>query len=183
VIEHVAQLAMKGTKIGFEVETEEKKTLIEMDPEVLKQILLNLFLNAVQAMEQVERPLLKVRLRRIKSKKAFNLGSLPLLKVWEGWRHEKTSSSTDYLEIEVKDNGPGIDLETQRRLFVPFFTTKSKGTGLGLAICRRLMESVGGTINVRSKEGFGTTFVLHLPMDRQLIGDRFEKNPIKEETA
>jgi len=183
VIEHVAQLAIKGTKIGFEVETEEKKTLIEMDPEVLKQVLLNLFLNAVQAMEQLERPVLKVRLKRIKSKKAFNLESLPLFKVWEGWRHEKIGASTDYLEIEVKDNGPGIELETQRRLFVPFFTTKSKGTGLGLAICRRLMESSGGTINVRSKEGFGTTFVLHLPMKRKLSENRLEEIRIKEDTA
>jgi len=166
VIEHTSQLALKGTKVAFEVETEEKSPLIEVDPEALKQILLNLFLNSVQAMELTERPYLKVRVKRIKGKRFFSLDSLPLSKVWEGWRTENIRSPEEFLEIEVKDNGPGIDMETQRRLFVPFFTTKVKGSGLGLAICRRLVESMGGTIQVKSREGHGTSFILHLPIKR-----------------
>ncbi len=180
VIDHTAQMALKGSKVAFEIETEEKNPHIEADPEVLKQILLNLFLNSVQAMETTERPMLKVRLKRMKNKRAFLLDSMPLFKVLEGWKTENISSPLEHIEIEVKDNGPGIDSETQKRLFVPFFTTKNKGTGLGLAICRRLVESMGGTINVRSKVGVGTTFVLHLPIKRPQTTKPVEEDGLPE---
>ncbi|MCX6102525.1 MAG: ATP-binding protein [Proteobacteria bacterium] len=182
VIDHTAQLALKGSRVSFEVETEEKNPLIEVDAEVLKQILLNLFLNAIQATESMERPSLKVKIRRIKGKRLFSLESLPLFKVWEGWRTENINSHEEHLEIEVKDNGPGIDAETQRRLFIPFFTTKTKGSGLGLAICRRLVESMNGTIQVKSKVGMGTSFVLHLPTKRRVIEKRTEFTKVTERT-
>lgn len=180
VIDHTAQMVLSGSRVQLEIETEEKSPEIEVDPEILKQILLNLFLNSVQAMEATEKPSLKVRLRRIKSKRFFALESLPLYKVWEGWKTENLISPEEYLEIEVKDNGPGIDSETQKRLFVPFFTTKAKGSGLGLAICRRLTESLGGTIQVKSKVGFGTTFVLHLPLRRTVQESRFQLGTVRE---
>lgn len=182
VIEHTAALVLKGTKVSFEVETEEKSPQFEGDPEVLKQILLNLMLNSVQAMEQTERPHIKIRLRKLKNKRSFLLESLPLFKVLEGWRPELISYPTEHLEIEVKDNGPGIDSETQRRMFTPFFTTKSKGTGLGLAICQRLAESMGGTINVKSTVGSGTTFVIHLPIKRHQGTSRPTEQMMAERT-
>lgn len=180
VVDHTAQMVLTGTRVHLELETDEKSPEIEVDPEVLKQILLNLFLNSVQAMESVERPSLKVKIKRIKSKRFFALDSLPLYKVWEGWKTENLISPEEHVEIEVKDNGPGIDPETQKRLFVPFFTTKTKGSGLGLAICRRLTESMGGTIQVRSKVGFGTTFILHLPITRRNTVSRVDKSSFQE---
>jgi C4-dicarboxylate-specific signal transduction histidine kinase len=67
--------------------------------------------------------------------------------------------------VEVEDNGAGISPEVMQRIFDPFFTTKpvGVGTGLGLAICHTIVQSMGGTIEVRSTLGRGTVFVLSLP--------------------
>lgn len=69
-----------------------------------------------------------------------------------------------WLGITVSDTGPGIPLEVQRRIFEPFFTTKTRGTGLGLAVARRVIEEHGGTIQVASELGMGTTFTIQLPL-------------------
>ncbi|MDY3561909.1 ATP-binding protein [Gemmata sp. JC673] len=68
-----------------------------------------------------------------------------------------------FVLLEVTDTGTGIDAETQRRMFDPYFTTKSKGTGLGLAIVRRIVDRVGGLIRVESSESKGTTFRVFFP--------------------
>jgi signal transduction histidine kinase len=65
--------------------------------------------------------------------------------------------------LSVADTGVGISTEARARLFEPYFSTKSSGTGLGLAIVRRVVEAHGGTIDVESGEGRGTTFTIHLP--------------------
>ena len=67
----------------------------------------------------------------------------------------------------VKDNGPGMDQDTQARIFKPFFTSKANGTGLGLAITRKLVDAHGGTIEVTSAPGQGTEFTLHFPKQAQ----------------
>jgi len=68
---------------------------------------------------------------------------------------------------KVKDNGPGMDPETQSRIFKPFFTSKANGTGLGLAITRKLIDAHGGSIDVSSAPGQGTEFTLHFPKQAQ----------------
>jgi signal transduction histidine kinase len=67
--------------------------------------------------------------------------------------------------VEVEDNGAGIPEEMQSRIFEPFFTTKpvGQGTGLGLYLCHQIVESLGGTIAVESREGEGTTVRVQLP--------------------
>jgi signal transduction histidine kinase len=67
----------------------------------------------------------------------------------------------------VRDNGPGMDGETQARIFQPFFTSKANGTGLGLAITRKLVDAHGGSIEVTSAPGQGTEFTLHFPKQAQ----------------
>jgi signal transduction histidine kinase len=67
----------------------------------------------------------------------------------------------------VKDNGPGMDTETQARIFKPFFTSKANGTGLGLAITRKLVDAHGGSIEVTSTPGQGSEFTLHFPKQAQ----------------
>ncbi|HTO06528.1 MAG TPA: ATP-binding protein [Myxococcota bacterium] len=67
----------------------------------------------------------------------------------------------------VKDNGPGMDPDTQSRIFKPFFTSKANGTGLGLAITRKLVDAHGGSIEVTSAPGQGTEFTLHFPKQAQ----------------
>ncbi len=73
------------------------------------------------------------------------------------------------LQIQVQDNGSGIDSETQQRLFEPFYTTKVKGTGLGLAVVDSVIRAHSGSIKCDSKKGEGTLFTLLLPCINQYI--------------
>ena len=105
--------------------------------QAVQQVLVNLIINALDAMETTPSPRLVIRTTRR-----------------EGW-----------CELEVEDNGPGISPEHRQRLFEPFFTTKpvGKGTGLGLAISYSLVERQGGKISVKTEVGRGTIFTVHLP--------------------
>lgn len=105
----------------------------------LKQALLNIYLNAFQALEGHPNP--------------------------EVTCHISSDPANAYLVIAVADNGPGISRDDLRRIFDPFFTTRARGTGLGLSITRRLVEAGGGEIIVKSKKGSGTTVEIHLPLD------------------
>jgi len=67
------------------------------------------------------------------------------------------------VRIAIKDYGAGMDRKAQARLFEPFFTTKKRGTGLGLSIVRQIIDLHGGTIEVESEAGKGTTFRIELP--------------------
>ncbi|WP_415835450.1 ATP-binding protein, partial [Corallococcus soli] len=114
------------------------------DAEQLKQVLINLVQNAVQAMGN-QKGCITVR-----TEKPERFGDL-------------RSAGGEFVEVRVSDNGPGIPLDQQPHIFVPFFTTKQKGTGLGLAICQRIVKNHGGTISVQSKVGEGTAFIIRLP--------------------
>jgi PAS domain S-box-containing protein len=108
----------------------------------ISQVLLNLLVNALQALEahppKGEAPRIRVRARR----------------------------QGDDMVIEVADNGPGIDPEVRERIFDPFFTTKDvgEGTGLGLSICHNIVTGHGGRIEVDSLPGAGTCFRVTLPL-------------------
>jgi signal transduction histidine kinase len=67
--------------------------------------------------------------------------------------------------VEIIDHGEGMDAETLRRLYEPFYTTKEKGTGLGMAIARKIAELHQGELIVRSQKGQGTTATVRLPID------------------
>lgn len=112
---------------------------VDHDPNQINQVLLNLLLNAIQAMEKPGT--IHVSLRR---------------------DHE------DAL-ITVADEGKGILPENLANIFRPFFTTKGHGTGLGLSLARRIVETHGGTIRVRSEVGKGTQFEVRLPIVRSTI--------------
>jgi signal transduction histidine kinase len=190
VVEHTAALVLRDAKINLEIESEKQGLTLEADPEVLKQVLLNLFINAAQATEGIaEKPVIKVRVREIRPRKPFSfIDSLPLYKVWEGWEALKTAGPQPYIEIEVQDNGVGIQPEDMSRIFVPFFTTKPKGTGLGLPICQRLIEGMGGTIYVKANRPAGTVFTIHLPVRREpreapSEAERPDANPPRGVTA
>jgi signal transduction histidine kinase len=80
---------------------------------------------------------------------------------------EETGSggpAAEWIEIVVSDTGKGISAEAAKKIFDPFYTTKppGEGTGLGLAISLRIVEAFGGSIQVQSKEGEGSTFVIRL---------------------
>jgi len=86
----------------------------------------------------------------------------------------KRSDATDELAVEVSDSGSGMDPDVQKRIFEPLFTTKSsdQGTGLGLAIVFDIVNQHGGSIEVASEIGQGTTFTVYLPVTKQLPAAR-----------
>lgn len=110
---------------------------IRLDANILKQILLNIIMNALQAMED---------------------GGGKLLV-------ETSAAGTGAACFVITDNGPGIPPETIERIFDRYFTTKKpgEGTGLGLFVTKSLVESMGGNIAVTSRSGGGTTFTVTLP--------------------
>jgi len=129
---------------------------VSCDPEQLRQVFLNLALNALQAMPAGGELFIGTRLAR---------DEVAL------WRDSPRRS--DLVEVRFKDTGPGVTEEARDLIFVPFFTTKEKGTGLGLAICQRIVKSHGGTIGLRSAPGEGADFVIALPS----IWEGREKEP------
>jgi len=119
---------------------------IQGDPELLYRALVNLVLNAVEAMEVG--------------------GCLTLRAGWDDTGLAATARRAGYrqVRIEIEDTGGGIPLADGDRVFNPFFTTKEGGTGLGLALAHKVVEDHGGSINFRSVPGRGTTFSIVLPL-------------------
>jgi len=113
---------------------------VRADARLLRQALVNLFLNAYQAMPKSGR--LEVR------------ASVAVV------------DGRPFAEIAVQDTGPGIPQDVADKIFQPFFTTKATGTGLGLAVVRRIVEGHGGSI-VLSRLGPGAEFKLRLPLEAQ----------------
>lgn len=111
--------------------------LVPIDSDQMEQVILNILLNAVQAMPEGGE--LRVKTRYLKQ---FELA-----------------------EITIADTGQGISPQNYDRIFEPFFTTKNKGTGLGLAICSRIVENHKGFIEVNSVPGVKTEFVISLPVN------------------
>jgi len=108
---------------------------IEADSSQLQQVYLNIYLNAIDAMPDG--------------------GTITTVTRMDG---------EDHVWIEISDTGVGLSPTAIAKIFTPFFTTKTKGTGLGLAICKRLIEQHGGTIEVESWSGEGTSFVMIFPL-------------------
>lgn len=122
-----------AANIELRLVTRDPSLTITADPDYLKQVLLNLILNSIQAMPD---------------------GGLLTL--------EATTSRGKRI-LRVSDTGTGIPQESLARIFEPYFTTKANGSGLGLAIARRIVEEHGGTISVTSELGHGSRFEIVLP--------------------
>ena len=126
---------------------------VRIDIEHLRQVLINLVQNAVQAMP--------------------NGGDIYVeTRTQDGFR--PGGEARQRVQVSVRDTGPGIAPGLLPNLFVPFVTTKQQGTGLGLAISQRIVSEAGGRIDVRSREGYGTTFVVLLPATPEAPLDAFE---------
>ena len=87
---------------------------------------------------------------------------------WQRWQAMDEAGRKNYIEIKIADTGQGIPKEDLSRIFEPFYTTKGEhGNGLGLAVTWGIIDSHDGTINVESQLGKGTTFSIHLPLQKQ----------------
>ena len=121
-------------KYPMQAELATNLTEIQCDPDKLKQVVINIITNGIEAMEEA--------------------GSIVI----------KTKESSGGIEIQIRDEGVGISEEDILHIFVPFYTTRDRGSGLGLAISYKIVEAHGGELWAESIQGQGTTFFVRLPL-------------------
>ncbi|UCG85060.1 MAG: PAS domain S-box protein [Gemmatimonadota bacterium] len=131
--------------VQLSVETTDGLPTVQCDPELIRSVVMDLLSNALDAC----------------SWKDYDPGETPWVKLWVG-----RGAVDGYAQIEVSDNGPGMEEEVKAKIFTPFFSTKKqKGTGMGLAVVSRIVSSHGGTTTVESELGKGATFRVMLPVE------------------
>jgi signal transduction histidine kinase len=141
-VEHAVMLGRQQAQaksIAIELQKDPALTEIEHDSDQIHQVMLNLMLNAMQAIDKNGKIVVTLR----------------------------TEGQTAV--IEVTDNGRGIPASELPNIFRPFYTTKGEGTGLGLSLARRIVEDHQGAIDVSSEIGKGTTFAVILPLQRAAL--------------
>jgi two-component system NtrC family sensor kinase len=153
IVEHVIEMIQNQTlinKIGTQKLLQPNLPQINVDHHQIEQVLVNICMNAIEAMPQG--------------------GSLSIKSDFD--------QETGLIKIIIKDTGPGIPKENMEKIFDPFFTTKAPGagTGLGLAISHRIIYDHDGQIRVESEEGKGTQFTIELPVKYQAEGLQLRGN-------
>lgn len=139
IVHHVCELlrpeaASRGVEIRMQVAAE--LPLIQADPDRLTQALVNLVINAIQAVE--------------------GRGTIEV--------SAQVEPRTELLTLAVRDTGPGISEDKQAAIFEPFFTTKAEGTGLGLWIVQQIVTAHGGVVTASNAPQGGALFALHVPV-------------------
>ena len=132
----------KERKVALVLEPPAVDAVVKGDGEKLRQAFLNIAINSLQAMPDGG---------------TLNISTLVC---------RENDAVADICEIRFCDNGKGIDAESLTKVFEPFYTTKPDGTGLGLAITRKIIEGHGGTLQVESVVGQGTTVLIRLPVQQ-----------------
>jgi PAS domain S-box-containing protein len=146
-------LAMNLKAINLDIQLYQSQILLQADKTKISQILINLIVNARDALESVDRPILRLRTDRVEISEQSDL------------------LDGQYALIEISDNGGGISPENQKKIFEPYSTTKGqgRGTGLGLAIVREIIQDYNGRIELDSQGGRGTQFTILLPVFEQTL--------------
>lgn len=143
IVDNVLQLlSHRLDSYGVKVDVIRSKHLPEVmvDPEQIKEVLVNLIINACEEMKDGGTILIDEQIQLEKGlKSAF---------------------------ISISDNGPGVSASYAEKIFQPFFTTKDEGTGLGLSIAGRIIQEHGGSLSLSDDSGSGTTFVIQLPVKK-----------------
>lgn len=136
-------------KIKAQIQFHDSNIMVLADSNQLKQVFLNLFLNAVDAMPKGGNLTISGQLVEISDR-----GTLQ--------EHHRDKG----MEIRVQDTGHGISKENLKRIFQPFFTTKITGTGLGLSVVHDILEQHNASIKIESEEGKGATFIIQFPRQK-----------------
>ncbi len=129
--------SIQQTKPEILLKVEDDIKTINVDPDRFVQVLMNIYLNSLQAMPD------------------------------GGLLQTEVTSTDDNIKITITDTGGGMSLDTKNQLFNPYFTTKKTGTGLGMAIVLKIIEAHSGTITVSSVEGKGTEIIIQLPLNQR----------------
>jgi two-component system nitrogen regulation sensor histidine kinase NtrY len=132
-VERLMQDKLLRQGIAFSSGVEPASLEMTADPDLTEQVLINLLLNAMEALGGCEKPIIQM----------------------SSWMDERGR-----VVIQVSDNGPGIASEAREKVFIPFFTTKKEGSGIGLSFSRQVMRLHHGVIAVQSQTGKGTVFTL-----------------------
>jgi len=134
----IADLKQNGIKLIFELES--SLPPIYVDHVQIEQVLINLIRNSIDA------------LKTLPAKQQRHLAI-----------HSRLTPNNS-IQVRVKDNGPGLDIDQQQKILTPFYTTKANGMGMGLSISRSLIEAHDGSLHFNSQSGKGTTFYFILPI-------------------
>jgi signal transduction histidine kinase len=158
VLEIIQKHPSYNESIKIKMEADDTTIYASGDEEQIKQILINLMVNAMESVER-EKGDVDVRIQ----------GNVP--------------SSTDRVLLSISDNGHGMTRQVKDKIFTPFFSTKKEGTGLGLAIVKRLVDNMGGKIWVETSPHGGTTFKISLVkyFKGMNLSDNEEADKIEEE--
>jgi len=150
VVDQAIQLLqhrLESYDVFIKIQRNERLPLVQADPEQLKEVLVNIIVNACEAMGQGGSIFIY---EEIITDEQFPRGAV----------------------IRLSDNGPGIPEAIMSKILEPFFTTKEEGTGLGLSIATRIVQEHGGRLDILSKEGQGATFIITLPIKGSNHDDR-----------
>ena len=132
-IENLIRPSLSQGAIQFTASVRPDGLQLEVDPDLIEQVLLNLLSNAIEAVQESQEPAIELRAE-------LNDRSVPV--IWVG------------------DNGRGIPEDVLAKIFIPFFTTRPAGSGIGLSLSRQIMRLHGGSIRVKSEPGAQTVFTL-----------------------
>jgi two-component system, NtrC family, sensor kinase len=140
-ITHMISNKASVNGVDVQLDISDKTPLVHSDAGQLQQVLINLFNNALDAIHE---------------RHGVQGGEMVVT---------SGSDGENMVYVSVKDNGIGIGNEDQKKIFSPFYTTKpvGKGTGLGLSVCYGIIDAMGGSLEVTSEKGIGTTFTIRLP--------------------
>jgi PAS domain S-box-containing protein len=152
--------------IAFDMDIPEGLQPLWVDPNQMEQVLRNLIINAIDAMHDGGA-------MHISACEAQGGGARAQGAGIRDQRSDKTEPrplipDPGFVKISISDTGTGISPENMKKLFQPLFTTKTKGIGLGLVVCKNLVEANGGRIEVMSKQGEGTNFLVSLPIEQNI---------------
>jgi signal transduction histidine kinase len=141
LVQDIADLARpQAAAAGIELTViqSDEPTTVTVDPDLLKQAILNIVVNAIEAMHECRKPDSVLRI--------------------------ESSVRSNVAEIRIADTGPGIPPELREKIYNLYFTTKSNGSGIGLAMTFQIVQLHDGTIEVATETGKGTTFTIRLPI-------------------
>ena len=162
----VQELAVRQN-VALRIDRADAIPEIYVDHDQILQVLLNVLMNALQALESGGEIHVTLRVTRKRAAERSQLGR----RATDRLEAPRETPPLDVLELRIQDNGPGIPAAALARVFDPFFTTRAQGSGLGLSICQSIVREHGGIISIESVVGQGTAVIIDLPVEKR-HGDR-----------